>query len=113
MLFGDHRGDRLEMVMNSVQGHAVITVFVLGAILMIALGTRSPAQNAPRCEADKARFAVGEILSPELAERAARAAGARSTRKIEPDGAATMDLQPDRLNLEVDSRNIIQRVTCG
>ena len=100
--------------MNSVQGYATTWSFALGAFMMIALGViRSPAQNAPRCEADKARFAVGEILSPELAERAGRAAGARSTRKIEPNGAATMDLQPDRLNLEVDSRNIIQHVTCG
>lgn len=100
--------------MNVVQCRARAWAFALGAILMIAPGmTRSPAQDHARCDADKARFAVGEIFSPELADRAGRAAGARSTRKIEAGGPATMDLRPDRLNLEVDSRNIVHRVTCG
>ena len=100
--------------MHAAQGHSGRRAFALGVILMIALGiTRSPAQEEARCDADKARFAVGEIFSPELAVRAGRAAGARSTRKIEPGGAATMDLQPGRLNLELDSRSIVSRVTCG
>ena len=49
--------------------------------------------QAARCEANNARFAIGEPYSQ---ERAGRAAGARSTRRLDPE---TTDL--------------IDRVTCG
>src|SRR5215204_4607170 len=62
------------------------------------------AQQPARCEVDKARFFVGEPYSRELAERAGRAAGARSTRKLEPGMPATTDLREDRLNLQVEAR---------
>jgi hypothetical protein len=71
------------------------------------------AQQPARCEVDKARFAIGEPYSPELAERAGRAAGARLTRKLEPGMPATTDLREDRLNLQVDGQGVVDRVTCG
>ena len=50
--------------MNSVQAYAKTWLFALCAFAAIALGViRSPAQTAPRCEADKAHFAVGETHS--------------------------------------------------
>jgi hypothetical protein len=71
------------------------------------------AQQPARCEVDKARFTIGQPYSPELAERAGRAAGARSTRKLEPGMPATTDLREDRLNLQVDGQGVVDRVTCG
>ncbi len=71
------------------------------------------AQQPARCEVDKARFVVGEPYSRELAERAGRAAGARSTRKLEPGMPATTDLREDRLNLQVDGQGVVDHVTCG
>jgi hypothetical protein len=71
------------------------------------------AQQAGRCEASKADFAVGQPYSPELAERAQRAAAARDVRRLEPGGAATTDFREDRLNFHVGDQNTVRRVTCG
>ena len=56
---------------------------------------------------------VGQPYSPELAERARRAAGAREVRKIEPGGAYTMDLDANRLNVEVDRAGTVTGLRCG
>jgi hypothetical protein len=75
------------------------------------------AQSAPQgraaCTADRARFAVGEVYTPDLAERARQAARARLVRKMEPGGAYTMDFSPDRLNVEVDRGGVVRGVECG
>jgi hypothetical protein len=86
---------------------ALVTVWMSAGI------EPSFAQQLARCEVDKARFAIGQPYSPELAERAGRAAGARSTRKLEPGMPATTDLREDRLNLQVDGQGIVDRLTCG
>ena len=49
----------------------------------------------------------------ELADKARQAAEAREVRKIEPGGAYTMELSPDRLNIEVDRAGIVTGVRCG
>ena len=75
---------------------------------------QSPAPSAPvACNQEKARFALGDRYSPEIAERARQAAGARIVRKVEPGGAYTMELRADRLNLEVDRSDIVREVSCG
>jgi arylamine N-acetyltransferase len=71
----------------------------------------SPVQ--PRCAAGEARPIVGQPYSPELAERARQEAGAREVRKIEPGGAYTTDLDPNRLNVEVDRGGIVTGLRCG
>ena len=86
--------------------------FLLGFTALTA-GWNAHAQTsalAAQCGAEKARFAVGEPYSEELADRARQAAGARMVRKIEPGGAYTMDL---RDNVEIDRRGIVERVRCG
>jgi hypothetical protein len=70
-----------------------------------------PAQ--PRCAAGEAQLFAGQPYSPELAERARRAAGAREVRKIEPGGAYTTDLDADRLNVEVDRAGVVTGLRCG
>jgi hypothetical protein len=71
----------------------------------------APAQQV--CAAGEAQSVVGQPYSVELADMARRAAGAREVRKIEPGGAYTMDLSPDRLNIEVDSTGIVTGLRCG
>ena len=92
---------------TSLLALALVTVWMSVGI------ASSFAQQPARCEVDKARFTVGQPYSPELAERAGRAAGARSTRKLEPGMPATTDLREDRLNLQVDGQGVVDRVTCG
>jgi hypothetical protein len=71
----------------------------------------TPAQRA--CVAAEARSIVGQAYSPELAELARRTAGAHEVRKIAPGGAYTMDLDPSRLNVEVDGTGVVTGVRCG
>lgn len=65
------------------------------------------------CAVSEARPLVGQPYSPELAEQARRATGTREVRKIEPGGAYTMELDPDRLNIEVDRRGVVTGLRCG
>ena len=65
------------------------------------------------CTVRGARFAIGEAYTPELAERARQAARARTVRTIERGGAYTTDLNPDRLNIEVDRTGIVTDLSCG
>jgi Peptidase inhibitor I78 family len=71
----------------------------------------APAQST--CVTGEARSIVGQPYSPELADRARRAAGAREVRKIEPGGAYTADLDPNRLNVEVDRAGVVTGLRCG
>lgn len=73
----------------------------------------SPPSGTSSCAAEKARSAVGQPYSDALAEQARREAGARVARKIEPGRAYTMEFLDGRLNLEVDGREIVQRLRCG
>lgn len=84
-------------------------------IIAPACGLSEPAaaQAQSRCAASEVRSVIGRPYSPELAEQARRAAGAREIRKIEPGGAYTMELNPERLNVEVDRAGIVTGVRCG
>lgn len=71
------------------------------------------APDLQSCEADKVQALVGQPYSAELAEQARRDAGASKIRKIEPGGAYTMELDPTRLNIEVDQRGFVTGLRCG
>ena len=76
-------------------------------------GLAQPALERQACAVGEAQTAIGQPYSLELAERARRAVGAREVRKIEPGGAYTTDLEPGRLNFEVDRTGIVTGLRCG
>lgn len=93
-----------------------------GAILLTACAapapTPAPAPAAPpepvfQCNADGARFAVGQPLSPQLEAAARVRAGAGTVRALKPGEAVTMELNGGRLNLDVDARGRVTDVRCG
>ncbi|MGJ7610394.1 MULTISPECIES: I78 family peptidase inhibitor [unclassified Variovorax] len=72
-----------------------------------------PPEPVFQCSAEGARFAVGQLLTPQL-EAAARARAAAGTvRVLKPGTAATTELNGGRLNLDVDARNRVSNVRCG
>ncbi|MBT2333566.1 peptidase inhibitor I78 [Variovorax paradoxus] len=80
--------------------------------------TSAPASAAPpqpvfQCNADGARFAVGQPLSPQLEAAARVRAGAGMVRALKPGEAVTMELNGGRLNLDVDARGRVTDVRCG
>jgi len=82
---------------------------------------RGPAPPVPQppppasstCDDSKARWVIGERGSDQLLERARAAAGASSARFIRPGQAVTTEYLGSRLNLRLDSREIVQSVSCG
>lgn len=97
---------------------------VAGAALMVGCAAPAPAPApapvAPpppepvyQCNADGARFAVGQPLTPQLEAAARVRSGAGTVRVLKPGEATTMELNGGRLNLDVDARNRVTEVRCG
>ena len=69
---------------------------------------------AAQCDAAAAQSFVGKEATEATVADAQRAAAAKGdVRVIKPGQAVTMDYRADRLNVEVDARNAIVRITCG
>ena len=83
--------------------------------------TPAPAETTPpagdataQCDAAAAQSFVGKEASETTVAEAQAAAGAKgAVRVIKPGQPVTMDYRFDRLNVEVDERNAIVRITCG
>lgn len=65
------------------------------------------------CQAEPARFAVGQGLSPGLVEEARRRSGASQARVLRPGQVVTMEFNAARLNLLVDEGQRVTAVRCG
>jgi hypothetical protein len=87
------------------------SLLTIAPITGFAQPASGPAEKG--CVAGEAQSMVGQPYSPELADRARRAADAREVRKIEPGGAYTTDLDSNRLNVEVDRTGIVTGLRCG
>ena len=90
-----------------------LAVLLITLSLTPAVGLTQPAPDRQPCAVGEAQAVIGQLYSPELAERARRTAGAREVQKIEPGGAYTTDLNSDRLNIEVDRTGIVSGLRCG
>jgi uncharacterized lipoprotein YajG len=102
-----------------------LLVAIAGAALLAGCAASSSPASAPaqapaaraepvyQCNADGARFAVGQPLTPQLEAAARVRAGAGIVRALKPGEAVTMELNGGRLNLDVDARNRVTDVRCG
>lgn len=66
-----------------------------------------------QCNADGARFAIGQPLTPQLEAAARVRSGSGTVRVLKPGDAATTELNGGRLNLDVDARSRVTDVRCG
>jgi hypothetical protein len=100
---------------------ARLTAGVLASSLLAACAQPVPPAPAPQqpparpgaCRADEARFAIGQSISPALAEQARQRAGALRVRAIRPGQMVTMEFDDSRLNLDVDAGGKVTNVRCG
>ena len=95
------------------------------AALVLATGCMTPAsvdgEPVPEhgvtpghhCDAAPAQGLVGQQASAELGARAPQLTRARTIRWIQPGQAVTMDYRQDRLNISLDARNRVEKLTCG
>ncbi|MCC7268774.1 MAG: hypothetical protein IT546_15750 [Caulobacteraceae bacterium] len=68
---------------------------------------------AARCDANAARFAVGQRYTPALGARAQRAASADQLRVREPGRGYTRDYRIGRLNIDLNRNGRVRDVACG
>ncbi|WP_368562911.1 I78 family peptidase inhibitor [Pseudoxanthomonas sp. UTMC 1351] len=79
-----------------------------------AQDSASAAPNASGvCQADKVQWAVGQEGNQANMGRVWRESGAGLIRPIGPNQAVTRDYREDRVNVELDDKNLITKVSCG
>jgi len=69
--------------------------------------------SAVSCNAEAARSLVGQLATGDAIEQARSAAAAESVRTLKPGQATTMEFNGNRLNVDVDTNNIVTNVRCG
>ena len=65
------------------------------------------------CKADGLDDLIGKPGSSDLAAEALKRSGAATLRWIQPGMAVTMDFRQDRLDIHLDDKNAVTRITCG
>lgn len=65
------------------------------------------------CDASQVEGLVSQPYSEELAEQARQDAGAAQVRMLKPNQPITMEFLGERLNIEVDDKNLVSGVRCG
>jgi hypothetical protein len=68
---------------------------------------------AGTCHIDRLFKLVGRPATPELGAEAQRRSGAARLRFIRPGDMVTMELDPQRLNIHLDSQGRIDHFICG
>jgi hypothetical protein len=72
-----------------------------------------PANPSGVCNAELVQDMLGETATAEQVEQARQHAGARSVRVLAPGDAVTLEYNSQRLNIDIDEAEVIQRVNCG
>lgn len=66
-----------------------------------------------RCDADPAQKLVGKTFSDSIEREARSLSGSRHVRTLRPGQVITMEYDPERLNLRLDSGDVITTIGCG
>ncbi|MEL1263522.1 I78 family peptidase inhibitor [Pseudoxanthomonas putridarboris] len=68
---------------------------------------------AGSCDDTQAQWIVGKPGIEADVEQARHDAKAETVRSLKPGDAATMDFNPDRLNVILDEKGVVSSVNCG
>ena len=71
------------------------------------------AQSEYRCNADPAQKLTGQTYSEAIEQEAKELSDSRTVRTLRPGQVITMEYNPERLNLRLDKRNVIETIGCG
>ncbi|HZX18751.1 MAG TPA: I78 family peptidase inhibitor [Pseudomonas sp.] len=85
--------------------------------LLVGCSSQQPTQPAAEitgdCNVDNMSDVLGQNASAEMIKQAQQQANAKFLRVLAPGDAATMDYNPQRLNIDIDESEVIIRLTCG
>ena len=65
------------------------------------------------CRSEVLAQFVGQLASQQLGDRMLAASGARTIRWVPKGGMVTMDFSPQRLTVQLDGSNRVERANCG
>ena len=68
---------------------------------------------AGSCDDTQAQWIIGKSASAEEQAQAGKDANATTVRSLKPGDAATMDFNPNRLNIILDEKGAVASVNCG
>jgi len=95
--------------------HALASLSILA--LLAGCSSSQPAQPVAEitgdCNVENLQGVLGQNASAELIEQVQQRANAKTLRVLAPGDAATMDYNPQRLNIDIDESEVIIRLTCG
>lgn len=72
-----------------------------------------PMAASMQCNDSKGQTAVGQTATQSVVDKTIADTGSRNARVIKPGQAVTMDYREDRVNINVDAKNVIVSVKCG
>jgi hypothetical protein len=75
--------------------------------------TQPDAAASRICNIEKLQNVLGQTISVDKIEQIRLKAGAERVRVLAPNDAATMDYNPQRLTIDIDEAETIQRLSCG
>ena len=68
---------------------------------------------AGSCDASQVQGLVGQAYSEDIAQQAKQDANATQVRMLKPNQPITAEYLGERLNIEVDDKNLVSGVRCG
>jgi hypothetical protein len=88
---------------------------MVACTLCVALAGCSSNEHASdgTCNAEQVQSLLGELANNHTVEHAHRLSGARSTRVLSPGDMITLEYDAQRLNIEINEAETIERINCG
>lgn len=106
------------MALNRIRLPAIGLV-ATGLVACASPGTDAPATEvegnpeAVKCNADAVQAYVGQRAGQSVGAAILKDSGARTLRWGSPGAVWTMDFRQDRVNVQYDAAQKIERITCG
>ena len=85
-------------------------------LTLVACAPMPPQPSPPytgQCDASKVSWAIGKAASADVVERIRVETGSTLARVLRPGQVVTMEYRAERVNVNVNARDAIERVTCG
>jgi hypothetical protein len=95
----------------------LITLLLLPLTACTLATSDATADNMPprpaACRSEALAQFTGQQASEELGQRMLRASGARLIRWVPKDGVVTMEFNSERVTVQLDGANRVERANCG
>jgi len=92
---------------------ALLATTLLAGCASSPPGSSQAADEDRLCDASAVQQARGQVLSLERVEQLQQQAGAKLVRVLGPNEMATLEHNPQRLNIDIDDAEVIERLSCG